>query len=66
MNQIIKLQSTFENVVNNVLTLAKQRILTGEALTKLQNLLGEHQQAINELKETCQQPPMFRKSGENG
>ena len=62
MKEILDLQRKFDDVCENITALAGQHVLTGEALTGLQNRLGALHDAINELKKTCQQPPMFRKS----
>jgi len=65
MNEITEVQSKFDDVSNNVMSLAGQKVLTGDKLTELQNHLGALQQAINDLKKTCQAPPMPRKSSLN-
>jgi hypothetical protein len=61
--EINYLQSTFDKVFGNVEGLAKRHLLTGEALTELRTLLGEHQHAINQVKKTCEEPPQLMKSG---
>lgn len=65
MNEITEVQNKFYDVFNNVMSLADQKILTGDTFTELQNRLGTLQQAINNLEKTCQAPPMPRKSSLN-
>ena len=59
--QTNNVQDTFDKVFNSVMELARKRVLTGEPLAKLEKVLGDHQAAINELKQSCGEPPMFQK-----
>jgi hypothetical protein len=60
--EIAHLQTSFDRVFANVMELAQGQVLTGEPLTALQERLGELQHAINEVKRTCEEPPLCRKT----
>ncbi|MEI7728102.1 MAG: hypothetical protein WCO56_00910 [Verrucomicrobiota bacterium] len=62
MNEIKEVQNKFDAVFDSVMSLARQKVLTGDALSELQTRLGTLQQAINDLKKTCQAPSVSHKT----